>query len=65
MWQLPSWKEAKVEKGSSVVVLGLGPVGLGEIQLDDLLTHEIRFEEMKTAYELFKQPGYVKILIKI
>ena len=24
-----AWKEAKVEKGSSVVVLGLGPVGLG------------------------------------
>ncbi|CBI16174.3 unnamed protein product, partial [Vitis vinifera] len=27
-----AWKEAKVEKGSSVVVLGLGVVGLGVIE---------------------------------
>ncbi|KAL6341712.1 hypothetical protein AAG906_032833 [Vitis piasezkii] len=36
-----------------------------EIQLDDLLTHEIQLEEIKKAYELLKQPDCIKVLIKI
>ncbi|GMJ12217.1 hypothetical protein like AT1G22440 [Hibiscus trionum] len=36
-----------------------------EIQLDELLTHEIKLEDANKAFELLKQPDCVKILIKI
>ncbi|KAL4354680.1 hypothetical protein GQ457_06G014990 [Hibiscus cannabinus] len=36
-----------------------------EIQLDELLTHEIKLEDAYKAFELLKQPDCVKILIKI
>ncbi|KAK9042528.1 hypothetical protein V6N11_017597 [Hibiscus sabdariffa] len=34
-----------------------------EIQLEELLTHEIKLEEANNAFELLKQPDCVKILI--
>ncbi|XVF42871.1 hypothetical protein PTKIN_Ptkin01aG0400600 [Pterospermum kingtungense] len=37
----------------------------GEIQLDELLTHEIQLEEAQKAFELMKLPNCVKVLIKI
>ncbi|KAF5450630.1 hypothetical protein F2P56_030962 [Juglans regia] len=36
-----------------------------EIQLDELLTHEVRLEDIDTAFELLKQPDCVKVLIKL
>ncbi|GMJ12218.1 PARAQUAT RESISTANT 2, S-NITROSOGLUTATHIONE REDUCTASE, ALCOHOL DEHYDROGENASE 2 [Hibiscus trionum] len=36
-----------------------------EIQLDELLTHEIKLEDAYKVFELLKQPDCVKILIKI
>ncbi|XP_052481656.1 8-hydroxygeraniol oxidoreductase isoform X2 [Gossypium raimondii] len=36
-----------------------------EIQLDELLSHEIKLEEVNKVFELLKQPDCVKILIKI
>ena len=36
-----------------------------EIQLDELLTHEIQLEDAQKAFELLKQPNCVKVLIKI
>ncbi|XP_039053197.1 8-hydroxygeraniol oxidoreductase-like [Hibiscus syriacus] len=36
-----------------------------EIQLDELLTHEIKLEDATKAFELTKQPDCVKILINI
>ncbi|XWS65030.1 hypothetical protein CRYUN_Cryun05aG0055500 [Craigia yunnanensis] len=37
----------------------------GEIQLDELLTHEIQLEDVEKVSELLKQPNCVKVLIKI
>ncbi|RVW65806.1 Alcohol dehydrogenase-like 1 [Vitis vinifera] len=36
-----------------------------DIQLDELLTHEVQLEDMNKAFELLKQPDCVKVLIKI
>ncbi|XP_022719888.1 alcohol dehydrogenase-like 5 [Durio zibethinus] len=36
-----------------------------EIQLDELLTHEIQLQDANKAFELLKQPDCVKVLIKI
>ncbi|GMJ12216.1 hypothetical protein like AT1G22440 [Hibiscus trionum] len=36
-----------------------------EIQLDELLTHEIKLEDAYEAFELLNQPDCVKIMIKI
>ncbi|MBA0794118.1 hypothetical protein Gohar_018476 [Gossypium harknessii] len=36
-----------------------------EIQLDELLSHEIKLEEVNKVFELLKQPDCVMILIKI
>ncbi|XP_065853926.1 8-hydroxygeraniol oxidoreductase-like [Euphorbia lathyris] len=36
-----------------------------ELHLDDLLTHEVAFQDMDKAFELLKQPDCVKVLIKI
>ncbi|KAK6243741.1 hypothetical protein QUC31_010150 [Theobroma cacao] len=36
-----------------------------EIQLDELLTHEIQLQEANNVFELLKQPDCVKVLIKI
>ncbi|XP_062178292.1 alcohol dehydrogenase 1-like isoform X3 [Alnus glutinosa] len=139
-----AWKEAEVEKGSTVAVLGLGAVGLGvlegarmqgaakiigidknerkrikgkafgmtdfinpdeydksiselvkeltggmgvdycfectgvaplvneallatkmEIQLDELMTHEVSLEDIQKAFELLEQPDCVKVLIRL
>ncbi|KDP39542.1 hypothetical protein JCGZ_02562 [Jatropha curcas] len=35
-----------------------------EFQLDELLTHEISLQDMNKAFEIFKQPDCVKIVIK-
>lgn len=42
-----------------------GPVSSQEIQLDELLTHEIQLQEANNVFELLKQPDCVKVLIKI
>ncbi|XP_077234305.1 8-hydroxygeraniol oxidoreductase-like [Tasmannia lanceolata] len=34
-----------------------------ELQLDALVTHEIKFEEMNRAFELLKQPDCLKVII--
>ncbi|KAG6714569.1 hypothetical protein I3842_05G208000 [Carya illinoinensis] len=36
-----------------------------EIQLDELLTHEVRLEDIDKAFEQLKQPDCVKVLIKL
>uniref|UniRef100_A0A5B6Z3S4 Putative 8-hydroxygeraniol oxidoreductase n=1 Tax=Davidia involucrata TaxID=16924 RepID=A0A5B6Z3S4_DAVIN len=36
-----------------------------EINLDELLTHEVSLDEINKAFELLKQPDCVKVLIKI
>ncbi|KAK9272938.1 hypothetical protein L1049_003317 [Liquidambar formosana] len=36
-----------------------------EIQLDELLTHELPLEDVNRAFDLLKQPDCVKVLIKI
>ena len=43
-----AWKEAKVEKGSSVAVLGLGAVGLGVCMVKEYDMHiELKFYKLK------------------
>ncbi|GLT36860.1 hypothetical protein SLA2020_112100 [Shorea laevis] len=36
-----------------------------EIQLDGILTHEVQLGDINKAFELMKQPDFVKVLIKI
>ena len=35
-----------------------------EIQLDELLTHEVLVEDIDKAFENMKQPDCVKVLVK-
>ncbi|GMJ12220.1 hypothetical protein like AT1G22430 [Hibiscus trionum] len=36
-----------------------------EIHLDELLTHEVKLEDINKAFELLKEPDCVKVLVKI
>lgn len=35
-----------------------------ETELQELLTHEVSLDELNEAFEMTKQPDYVKVLIK-
>jgi S-(hydroxymethyl)glutathione dehydrogenase/alcohol dehydrogenase len=36
-----------------------------EIQLDELMTHEVSLEDIHKAFELLEQPDCVKVLIRL